>query len=179
MLQKSGLVKLVSYLPDGKSRIVRLLSRGAALGLRGLLGKEHRHTAIAVNDVDMYLIPAGEVLRLCRDQVEIHHRFMAYWFEYLEHADTWITEFSTGTVAARVARLINFLDHIDMETPAGEVELLTCDEMAAVIGATPESVSRVLAEFKRNEILSPAAEGDDHRYQKDDDLLDDVADDTG
>jgi CRP/FNR family transcriptional regulator len=33
------------------------------------------------------------------------------------------------------------------------VELLTCEEMASVLGVTPESVSRTLAEFKRQRIL--------------------------
>lgn len=54
---------------------------------------------------------------------------------------------------SRVTRLVNLLSEIEHRASADEVKLLTCEEMAEVLGATPESVSRVLADFKRNHIL--------------------------
>ena len=73
--------------------------------------------------------------------------------ENLNIADAWITQFSTGSIKARVARLITFLSYLETETPPDFVELLTCEEMASVLGVTTESVSRTLADFKRQQIL--------------------------
>ena len=45
---RSGLVKLVQYLPDGMQRTVRLLNHGATAGLEVTLGQPYEHAAIAL-----------------------------------------------------------------------------------------------------------------------------------
>lgn len=153
---RNGMVKLISHLPNGRARIVRVHSRGSWLGLGGLLGQAYEHTAIAVENTDVYRIPVGDLLRIKSESPHLYCRLIERWFDYLQEADLWIAEFSTGSIKARVARLVNFLSEIESKTSSDEVKLLTCEEMAEILGATPESVSRVLAEFKRNNILSPS-----------------------
>jgi CRP-like cAMP-binding protein len=153
---RRGMVKLISHLPNGRARIVRVHARGAWLGLGGLLGQPYEHTAIAVEETDAYRIPVGELLRIKAENPFLYCRLIERWFDYLQEADLWIAEFSTGSIKSRVARLVNFLSRIEERVTPDEVRLLTCEEMAEILGATPESVSRVLAEFKRSNILSPA-----------------------
>lgn len=151
---KSGRIKLMSYLADGTARIVRLHKRGSVLGLNGLLNEKHDHTALAVDDLELYILPMQAIRSIEGLDSEAYTRLLEYSHEYLREADTWITEFSSGGIRGRVARLVLYLMSQDESTGRHEVALLTVNEMAEIIGVTPESVSRMLAEFKRNGILT-------------------------
>lgn len=148
---RRGLVKLVAHTPDGHIRIVRLFGAGSLLGLGGLLHPLREHTAVAVGVVEAECVALGQVVRLGRDYPHAYGRLLESGYAELRHADLWITAFSTGSIRARVARLVNFLGTLRHED--ADVELLTCEEMAAVLGVTVESVSRVLAQFKRDRLL--------------------------
>jgi CRP/FNR family transcriptional regulator len=152
IIQK-GLVKLLTYLPNGRARIVRLLGPGCVLGLSGIFDHIHKHKAVAVHDVVLVKIAAGSITSIRQQYPDVYLRIMEKMYEDVNIADTWITQFSTGSIKARVARLITFLSYMENESPPDIVELLTCEEMASILGVTPESVSRVLASFKRQQIL--------------------------
>jgi len=148
-----GLVKLLSYLPNGRARIVRLHGRGAWIGLGGLLHQPHEHTAVAVDDVQVYRVPTNRLAALKQDDPHQYCQLLEKWHEHLRDADLWISEFSTGPIKARLARLIRFLSTFEYGDASQRVELLTCEDMAAVLGVTPESVSRIIAGFKRDRVL--------------------------
>jgi CRP/FNR family transcriptional regulator len=150
---KKGLVKLINYLPNGRGRIVRLYGEGIWLGLEGLLRRPYEHTAMAVDEVEVTRMPANTLRMMHSDDPHKYTHLMQKWHEHLLEADLWISDFSTGSVRSRVARLINFLSRIEGQQAMGKVRLLTCDEMAAILGVTPESVSRIIAEFKRAGVL--------------------------
>lgn len=164
---RQGMVKLLSYLPNGRARIVRLYGPGSVIGLDGLVEPTYEHTAVTIGNSFVYKIPASRVNHLRDSDPREFAHILEFWHEYLRVADTWITEFSTGAIKARVARLLNFLSQIEVDTSPDEVHLLTCDEMAAILGVTPESVSRVLAEFKREDILQRTHTSSEDVYRQD------------
>ena len=43
---RQGLVKLLAYLPNGRTRIVRMHKRGSLIGFDGLMDQSHSHTAV-------------------------------------------------------------------------------------------------------------------------------------
>ena len=150
---REGLVKLLTHLPNGQSRIVRLHKPGSTIGMDGLMELSHQHYAVAVDAVRTFQIPHTELLRLKENQPQLYAGLLEKWHEYLVYADTWITDFSTGKIRGRVARLVRFLARFAEDTGPQIVELLTTEEMSEALGVTPESVSRVIAEFKREGIL--------------------------
>jgi CRP/FNR family transcriptional regulator len=150
---RQGLVKLVANLPGGRERIVRLLGRGAWIGLGGLLNPVTEHAAIAVGPVETYRLSLTRLRRLKQTHPALYCRLTETWYDCLQDADLWLTQFCCGPVRARVARLVNFLASMHGIEHSSEVELLTCDEMAGILAVTPESVSRTLAQFKRSGIL--------------------------
>ena len=165
---QQGMVKLLSYLPNGRARIVRLYGPGGVVGLDGLVEPTYEHTAVTIGSTHVYKIPVSKVNQLRDSDPREFAHILEFWHQYLRIADTWITEFSTGAIKARVARLLNFLSHIERNESPDEVHLLTCEEMAAILGVTPESVSRVLAEFKREDILQRTRhEGHEDIYRQD------------
>ena len=150
---RNGLVKLLSYLPNGRARIVRLHASDHWIGLEGLLGQLHEHTAIAVDDVEVQHVAVHSLQRLNRDTPGVLGQLLCQWHGALVHADRWIADFSTGGIKPRVARLLEYLAELEYGRPLERVELLTVCEMAEILGVTQESVSRILATFKRGEIL--------------------------
>jgi CRP/FNR family transcriptional regulator len=150
---RSGLVKLLSYLPNGRARIVRLHAGDHWIGLEALLGQPYEHTAIAVADVEVRHIPIHSLQRVNRDNPGMLGQLLCQWHGALVHADRWIADFSTGGIKPRVARLLEYLAEIEYGWPLDRVELLTVCEMAEILGVTQESVSRILATFKRGDIL--------------------------
>lgn len=169
---RSGLVKLISHLPNGRERIVRLHGRGAWIGLGGLLNPVAAHAVVTVGRVEAYRLPLQELRRLKETKPGLYCSLTETWYECLQEADLWITQFSCGSVRARVARLVNFLASLDPRGAPSEVALLTCEEMAGILAVTPESVSRAVAEFKRSGFLRPeASDSRPVRYRRDKEAL--------
>jgi CRP/FNR family transcriptional regulator len=150
---RSGLVKLLSYLPNGRARIVRLHAAEQWIGLEALLGQAYEHTAIAIDDVELQYVSIHNVQRVNRDNPGVLGQLLCQWHGALVHADRWIADFSTGGIKPRVARLLEYLAELEYGRPLDRVELLTVCEMAEILGVTQESVSRILAMFKRGDIL--------------------------
>lgn len=150
---RKGLVKLVTYLPNGRSRILRLHAHGHWLGLEGLLRLPSQHTAIAVNEVELETFSTAELLRIQAQDPQRLAQVLRQWHADLRQADRWISDFSTGSIKPRVARLLEFLAELQDDEASYDVALLTVHEMADILGVTQESVSRILAEFKRRSIL--------------------------
>ena len=157
---RGGRVKLLSHLESGRARILRLHARGAVLGLAGLTGRNCAHTAQAIDDVAAWRVPLTELRATLEREPRLYAALLADCLRELAAADTWIRAFATGPIRSRVARFIRYL--VSLEDPASpaELTLLTAEEMADVLGVTPESVSRVIAEFRRDGILAPG-EGSD------------------
>jgi CRP-like cAMP-binding protein len=171
----SGLVKLFTHVTDDRIRIVRLLSAGDFLGLDALFEGGHRQTAMALGEVSLYRIPVAMLRGLKGRDPAFYCRLLECWYVHLAYADTWITEFSTGPIRPRVARLLKFLSQREPGSGTPRVRLLTCEEMAEVLGVTPESASRSLAEFKRDGLLRRASRPDPDLFFCDLDGLESVA----
>jgi CRP/FNR family transcriptional regulator len=154
---RSGMVKLLSYLPNGRARIVRLHAKGHWLGLEGLARQRYAHTALAVGYVEVASRPLSSLNQLLRDQPRYYSQVLQQVHEHLAQADRWIADFSTGGIKSRVARLVDFLAKLEHGEVLNIVELLSVHEMADMLGVTPESVSRIMAEFKRNHTLHKQA----------------------
>jgi CRP-like cAMP-binding protein len=147
---RQGLVKLLNVVPDGSQRIVRLLGPGSVVGLEILGGSDaaYRHTAIAVNDVDACRIPAATVTALESRYPQLCDQVRRRFQSHIDLADQWITALGTGPARERVAHLLLMLTEFTLD-PNGDIELIGREDMAAMVGTSVETVSRVVAELKR------------------------------
>jgi CRP-like cAMP-binding protein len=151
-----GLVKLVKQSPDGTPRIVRLLGTGAAVGLEALKQGVYWHSAVAMRETALCRVPFGVLDRLQTGNAQMTDRLILQWERYMEYADRWITDLSTGPVKLRVQHLIALLLEITDST-TGEIEMPHVDDLAAILGTSAESVSRAMAELKRAKVLNRVA----------------------
>jgi len=147
---RSGLVKLVQYLPDGTQRIVRLLSTSDVIGLESILNPTYKHDAITLHDTEICRYPSKAAEQLAKTNPTLHQELMERWERALSEADIWATEFSTGTSKQRVSRLLLMLSKNNL---ANTCKLFGREDMGAILGVTTETTSRTVAEFKRQRII--------------------------
>ncbi len=148
---RRGLVKLVRYLPDGNPRIVRLLQGTDVAGLEALLGSHYQHDAVMLQTTEVCRLPIEVVKQLDRQNPILHQELMTRWQRALTEADAWLTELSTGSAKRRVACLLLRLVHNE---ESDLCELFSREDMGAMLGLTTETTSRIIAEFRRQGLLS-------------------------
>ena len=153
---RSGRAKQVSYGKSGQERIVRLNGVGDAIGLEAWVGKPYQHTAIALQKMDVCRIPVNVLKRINNEVPLLSRQLFSRWEAALEQADFWITSLSTGPTRKRVIRLIHFLIDRD-NVPNAIVRLLKAEDMAAMLGTSKETVSRIMSELKNIGVLSRIA----------------------
>ncbi len=158
---RSGLVKLVQYLPDGAQRIVRLVKTSDVAGLESLVKKPYEHDAIVMQPTEICCLPTPTVRALSNDNPELHVELLRRWQLALSEADAWLTELSTGPARERVARLLLRLTR-NQET--AECTLFGREDLGAMLGITTETASRTVADFKRKGLLSDRG---NNRYRVD------------
>ncbi len=150
---RHGMVKLTNNAHNGGSRIVRLLGPGDAIGLELLDGNNgYHHTAVAVDNVDVCRIPVSTIKKTIAERPSVYTQISHQLQTQLDLADQWIVALGTGTARQRVAHLLLLLDGFFADKN-GAFNLINREDMAAVIGTTVETVSRMIAEFKRQNIL--------------------------
>lgn len=147
---RRGVVKLLQTLVDGTHRVVRVLTTGDVIGLEALLDRSYAHTAVAMHGLDICRIPIEVVHKLNAGSSPLHAELMRRWQRNLDQADAFITQLSTGTSQARMARLLLLLDGPDgllQGTP------LPREDMGQILGISTETASRIVAEFKRQGVV--------------------------
>ena len=150
---RHGLVKLLHDSEDGTRRIVRLLGPGASVGLELLDGLDgYRHTAVTVNKVDCCRIPLQTLTTLQSEHPELCNKVRQHLQAHLDRADEWIIALGAGPARERVAHLLLMLRQFSTD-PNGDIALLGREDMAAIAGISVETVSRIVAEFKRGQLL--------------------------
>ncbi len=148
---RSGLVKTVQYLPDGTQRIVRLVGDTDVAGLEALLLDRYEHTAIALHPSEVCRIPRAVVKELASERPGLFHELMARWHRAVSDRDRMITELNTGTARARVVRLLLWLAERQGDD---RCTLFGREDMAALLALTTETISRTMAELKRQGFIS-------------------------
>jgi len=148
---RSGCVKMVHRLDAAGSRIVRLHWRGDAIGLEAALGEPYRHSAVILQKADVCRIPVSIIRTLEVRNPELYQQLMRRWQASLDEAESFITDLNTGHAETRLARL---LLKLDAHSEIGLVPDLLREDIAAIIGVTTETASRLMADFQRRNLVS-------------------------
>lgn len=156
-----GLLKLSHFTRKGGERVVRLLRPGDALGLEALTGHPYRHTAVALRDSTLCRIPASVVGGMLDAGPAASSGLFRLWQTSIDRADELLVEFGLGSARSRVARLLLLLGD---DGPDAQCELFGRGDVGAILNLTPETVSRVITEFKR---MAAITQLDVNRYRCD------------
>lgn len=153
----SGKVKLSTSSADGRSLILRISQPGEVLGLPATVtGKPYELTADVIEPTQANFVAREDFLMFLREHAEAALRVAQQLGETYHAA---IAEMRTiGLSHSAGEKLARFL--LDLcaghEAEKGEVRLtvtLTHEEIAQMIGASRETVTRLFADFKRRQLV--------------------------
>jgi len=153
----NGRVKLSASSSQGKSIILRIAEEGEIVGLPGSIsGKPYEVTAEALEPIQANFIRRNELLQFLREHGEAALR-VAEMLCHIYHATYQEVKYLglSSSAAEKLARFI--LDLADAKPhddgPIRAAVTLTHEEIAEIIGASRETVTRLFASFKKKQLI--------------------------
>ncbi len=158
----NGRVKLTTSAPDGKSLILRIAEPGELAGLPGTIsGKPYEATAEALEPTQVNFIARDAFLQFLRDHGEVALR-VAEVLSEICHATYQEVRYLglCGSAGEKFARfLLDLAETSERNARAAgngsrHLQLtLTHEEIAQMIGASRETVTRLFTDFKRKRLI--------------------------
>ncbi len=150
---KKGVLKVCLRGPGGQRTILKLLSPGGFVGIHDVFSaSQHRCAAIAVTPATACFINRDVFIRLVRTNGAFALEMLQYVsqeeIEYLHRFIHLLEKQVTGRVADMILYFANHIFGSDT-FPLN----ITREELGRMIGASRESVSRILKELRQDNIL--------------------------
>ncbi len=154
----TGVVKLYKTGNNGKKVLIRLLGPGEIVGYRALAADEpYAATAEAVEETTICTISKETLESVVKDDFEITMRLMAKLASELRISEEQMVTRTQDPVRQRTARfLLWLLENLHPSSKkANKITVpLLREEMAQMIGTTPETLSRILREFSDKGLIT-------------------------
>jgi CRP-like cAMP-binding protein len=150
---QSGLVGLRKVGADGNSVLVRLAQPGDTIGYRSFLaGEEHKMSAEVLKPGQICFIDRAVARKMLDVKPELGLRFLKHMAEDLDAAEDKFLQSTSFDIRARLAHLLLVLkDRFAAEEKDGALRMelpLSRQDMAAMIGVRPETMSRAIRKFE-------------------------------
>ena len=149
----SGRVKVTILSDDGREIILAMLSDGDFFGEMSLLDNEPRSaTAIALQETEMVVLHQRDFLSIVEKRPGVLIDLLSVLSSRLRKANQQIGNLALHDVYGRVARiLLEMASEDGTRQPDGRVTFRrpTHQEIANMIGATRETVSRMISDLHR------------------------------
>ncbi len=158
----SGRVKLSAGSVSGKPLILRIAEAGQLVGLPGTIsGKPYEATAETVEPIQAAFIPRKQFLQFLREHSDAALRVAEvlsniYQATYQQVRYLSLSGSAAGKLARFLLRIARAHDTAGNGTVRAEIQMtmtLTHEEIAEMIGASRETVTRLFANFKRRRLI--------------------------
>ena len=158
-LVEDGLVGVRKIDIEGNSNLIRVVSKGETMGYRPFLAKEpHRASAEIIEDSRIYFINAPTFRKILQSNHELGVRFLERTARALGEAEERLLEMAVLTVDTRIIHLlVLYHDQWGKRLADGSFVIrvpITREDIASMIGAHPDSVTRAMKELESKGILS-------------------------
>lgn len=155
----TGSLKVVVSDEDGREVILSILGQGELFGEMGMFDEQPRSASvIAVVASDLVMISKNEFRQIMQDNFDIAWRIMCNLAERLRNADRKIESLALMDVYGRVARLlIDMSEDVDGQTVV--VRKISKQDIAKMIGASREMVSRVMKDLGQQGLIEETTRG--------------------
>ena len=146
---QAGRVKTTKATAGGKELITGFYQAGEFFGYQALLEQAPYHdSAVAAEDSTLRYIPVEEFMDLLLRNTEVSQHFIRLLAGRERVREQQLVEMAYHSLRRRVADAL-----LRLHAPAGPPMHLTREELAAVVGTAPESLSRTLSEFREAGLL--------------------------
>lgn len=154
---RSGMIKLEAINTNRETKVVRLLGRGDVVGLEAILSEPYQHSAIVLNRCKVCRIPVNVIRDLRTHKPALCEDLMRRWNKSVKLADEWLADLHAGKSRQRIIKLVQFLTANSDDVP--NFLLPSGEDISAILGLTRETVSRILADLKRENLILPLGDG--------------------
>ena len=151
----NGIVKIYKIGANGKTQIIRFANKGDFIAYRSLLTDELSTTsAKALIDTVVYHIPYHVLLNIFQNNWKFTHEMMKIACTQLRQSNTFVTDLAQKSVRERTAEVLLFLkDQFGLDLNNALQIKVTRKDLANMVGTVPESLIRVMSEFKSEKLL--------------------------
>lgn len=149
---RNGHVKLFKTTAMGKDQIIRVVKPGEFFGFDGLVSERYNHSAVPLRQAEVCCIPVAGLEALGAYKPEVERLIMVRCIKELQHADERLLELGAKRSAERLASFL--LEWCGKAEDNKWIPLvLSRLEIAQLLGLTIETVSRLFALWKREDVI--------------------------
>jgi CRP-like cAMP-binding protein len=149
---REGAIKVYREGHDGRELITRFVFPGEFVGLKAIIsGSPYVATACAMDDTSLCFIPKNEFYQIMVKYPEFTRVLAVSLTKMLEEAEERMISLAQKPVRERLAEILLFLDksfHPRNGNPLKNYLNLSRYDIANIIGTAPETVIRLLSEFR-------------------------------
>lgn len=150
---QGGQLKLSVTGPDGREQIMRIAVAGQLIGYDTVDELHHPYTATALTTVRLCGIRHRDMLRVMDQNLEVSRRMVQMLNQELSQAQALIHILGQRSSAEKIALFLLSLVPGRGDTPGELFMPLSRQEIADMLCLTVETVSRLMAELKRERII--------------------------
>lgn len=143
---KSGSVKTYKTNPDGKELITNLYKANDFFGYEALLDNSpEQESAITLEDSELVMIPRIDFLTLLQSHRDVSTTFISLLCKKVAEKEAQLLNLAYNSVRQRTAEAL-----LRIFTHQNEKDTMSVprEDLAKMVGTAPESVIRVLSDFK-------------------------------
>lgn len=152
-LVMQGKVKTVKLSEDGRQLMTGIYGDDQYFGISSLLMEEpYAESAEAMEDTSICLLPKEMMEHLISQYPDIGRQFLKILSNHLLDKEEQLMQLAYHSVRKRLSEV---LIRLSKQEPKGEASLLKVsrDNLAALAGMATETVSRILSDFKEENII--------------------------
>lgn len=155
----SGRIKLLRPSASGQDTLIDVMVPGGMFGTLSELGDPaYRDSAVALTPVCVLSMSDADFHTVLRAHPSVALAALADVAQRLAHSQETVRAMAADTVAQRVAgRLVQLADKVGVAHEDGTIRLevpLTRADLAAMVGSTTESVSRVMSRLRADGLVT-------------------------
>jgi DNA-binding response OmpR family regulator len=148
---KSGDVKTFKSHPDGKELITDLYKANDFFGYEPILeGKDYHDSAVAMQDTELIVIPKHDFLTLLYSHHDVASGFISLLARKVADKEKQLLNLAYSSVRQRTADAL--LKVAQLKDQKEKISI-SRDDLAKIVGTAPESVIRVLSDFKDEKLI--------------------------
>lgn len=150
-LVKTGSVKTFKSNPDGKELIINIYPANDFFGFEAILeNRNYTESAVTMLDTELILIPRHDFLLLIQNNPEISKTFIGILCKKISEREAQLVNLAFNSIRQRTAEaLLNASKLNDSQFNI----VISRDDLSKMVGTAPESVIRVLSEFKAEGLI--------------------------
>lgn len=148
---KSGNVKAFKSNQDGKELITDIYKENDFFGFEPVLeNASYQESAVALQDSEIIVIPKYDFLTLVYSQKDVSTSFIGLLCKKVAEKEKQLLNLAYNSVRQRIAEALLKLTQLK---DAKDKIQVSRDDLAKMVGTAPESVIRVLSDFKDEKLI--------------------------